>query len=41
MKATRLAERSEGTRMTDLAMIALTLVFFLLAWLYVRACERV
>jgi len=27
--------------MTDLAMIALTFVFFLLAWLYVRACERV
>jgi len=27
--------------MTDLAMIALTLVFFLLAWLYVRACERI
>jgi D-alanyl-lipoteichoic acid acyltransferase DltB (MBOAT superfamily) len=32
---------SEGTRMTDLLMIAITLVFFLLAWLYVRACERV
>jgi len=27
--------------MTDLLMIAITLVFFLLAWLYVRACERV
>jgi len=27
--------------MTDLAMIALTLVFFLLAWLYVRACDRI
>ena len=27
--------------MADLAMIAITLVFFLLAWLYVRACERV
>ena len=39
--STRSAERSEGTRMTDLAMIAITFVFFLLAWLYVRACERV
>jgi len=27
--------------MNDVAMVALTLVFFLLAWLYVRACERV
>jgi len=27
--------------MTDLAMIALTLLFFLLSWVYVRACERV
>jgi len=27
--------------MTDLSMGALTLAFFLLAWLYVRACERV
>jgi len=27
--------------MNDIAMVALTLVFFLLAWLYVRACERV
>jgi len=27
--------------MTDLSMVALTLAFFLLAWLYVRACERV
>jgi hypothetical protein len=27
--------------MTDVLMVALTLVFFLLAWLYVRACERV
>jgi hypothetical protein len=26
--------------MTDLAMLALTVVFFLLAWLYVRACEE-
>jgi hypothetical protein len=25
----------------DLLMVALTLAFFLLAWLYVRACERV
>jgi hypothetical protein len=28
-------------RMNDIAMVALTVVFFLLAWLYVRACERV
>jgi hypothetical protein len=27
--------------MSDIAMVALTLVFFLVAWLYVRACERV
>ncbi len=27
--------------MNDIAMVALTLVFFLVAWLYVRACERV
>jgi len=27
--------------MNDIAMVALTVVFFLLAWLYVRACERV
>jgi len=27
--------------MTDIAMVALTVVFFLLAWLYVHACERV
>jgi len=27
--------------MKDLSMVILTLGFFLLAWLYVRACERV
>jgi len=27
--------------MTDFLTVALTLAFFLLAWLYVRACERV
>jgi len=27
--------------MTDLAMLALVAVFFLLSWLYVRACEKV
>jgi len=27
--------------MTDIAMVALTVVFFLLAWVYVHACERV
>jgi len=27
--------------MSDLAMVALTAAFFLLSWLYVRACERV
>jgi hypothetical protein len=30
-----------GALMKDLAYVALTLVFFLLSWLYVRACERV
>ncbi len=25
----------------DLLLVGLTLAFFLLAWLYVRACERV
>jgi len=27
--------------MNDVWMVALTLVFFGLAWLYVRACERI
>jgi hypothetical protein len=27
--------------MNDLLMAALTLAFFALAWLYVRACERI
>jgi len=27
--------------MNDIAMVAVTVVFFLLAWLYVRTCERV
>jgi hypothetical protein len=27
--------------MTDLLVVALTLAFFLLAWLYVRACARI
>jgi hypothetical protein len=27
--------------MKDLVFVAITLVFFLLSWLYVRACERV
>jgi len=27
--------------MKDLVMLALTLLFFAVAWLYVRACERV
>jgi hypothetical protein len=26
--------------MKDLAFLTLTVVFFLLSWLYVRACER-
>jgi hypothetical protein len=29
------------TPMKDLLFVAITLVFFLLSWLYVRACERV
>jgi len=27
--------------MRDLVFIAATIVFFLLSWLYVRACERI
>jgi len=27
--------------MPDLAYVGVTLLFFLLSWLYVRACERV
>jgi len=27
--------------MKDVAFVAITLIFFLLSWLYVRACERV
>jgi len=27
--------------MKDLAYVALTALFFLLSWLYVRACERI
>jgi hypothetical protein len=27
--------------MTDLAMLGLVAIFFLLSWLYVRACEKV
>jgi len=27
--------------MKDLVYVGLTLLFFLLSWLYVRACERV
>jgi len=27
--------------MKDLALVALVLAFFLVAWLYARACERV
>jgi len=26
--------------MADVAFVAVTLVFFLVSWLYVRACER-
>jgi len=27
--------------MTDIALLLLTLLFFLLSWAYVRACEKV
>jgi len=27
--------------MKDIVFVAITLIFFLLSWLYVRACERV
>jgi hypothetical protein len=30
----------EVTPMADLVFVAVTLVFFGLSWLYVRACER-
>jgi hypothetical protein len=35
------APRDLRSVMNDIAMVALTVVFFLLAWLYVRGCERV
>jgi hypothetical protein len=30
-----------GSSMLDIVFVAVTLAFFLLSWLYVRACERV
>jgi hypothetical protein len=33
--------RLEAPAMKDVVYVLLTLVFFLLSWLYVRACERV
>jgi len=27
--------------LADLAFLALTILFFVLSWLYVRACERI
>jgi len=27
--------------MKDIVLVAITLIFFLLSWLYVRVCERV
>jgi len=36
-----LDSRHERSEMTDLACLALTGAFFLVAWLYVRACEKV
>jgi hypothetical protein len=32
---------SRRPRMKDLAFVAVTLLFFVVSWLYVRACERV
>lgn len=29
------------TSMLDVVYVVITLIFFLLSWLYVRACERV
>jgi hypothetical protein len=29
------------TSMLDLVFVVVTLLFFLISWLYVRACERV
>jgi hypothetical protein len=33
--------RFGGSSMLDIVFVAVTLAFFLLSWLYVRACERV
>lgn len=32
---------SRRNAMKDIAFIVITLVFFLISWLYVRACERI
>jgi hypothetical protein len=32
---------SEVASMKDIVFVAITLIFFLLSWLYVRACGRV
>jgi hypothetical protein len=32
---------SEVIAMADILLLALTVVFFVLSWLYVRACERI
>jgi hypothetical protein len=36
-----LASEAGGSQMADVVFVALTLAFFGLSWLYVRACDRV
>jgi hypothetical protein len=33
--------RVEVIPMADILLVALTVVFFVLSWLYVRGCERI
>ena len=35
------AASEEVASMMDIVYVLITLIFFLLSWLYVRACERV
>jgi hypothetical protein len=40
LAASGLNERQVGTSMTDILMLAFTIVFFAVALLYVAACEK-
>jgi hypothetical protein len=33
--------RLEGLQMADVVFVVITLAFFAITWLYVRACDRV